>query len=172
MYNDARRRHYTHKVVAILRFIRPERSSESRKALAQDLRFDYRVAQVSIFIDISAYLLTLISPTSAQVLFICFTSLSSFTSGANPAIHALAVSYLFVFHNDHNVGRMFGGMSMLQAISNTLQVNFGLLHPTHVSDELVMSKSRCFLDSFIVKPRVLFRKLSLPLLRRFSLRLR
>lgn len=113
----------------ILRYIRPKRSLETRKAIMQDLKFDCRVAQVSIFIDISAYILTLISPTSAQVLFICFTSLSSFTSGANPAIHALAVSYLLAFHNDQNVGRMFGGMSMLQAISNTLQpILFGFIY--------------------------------------------
>lgn len=108
---------------AILRFIRPIRSQRHSVALSQDLTFDYRVAQASIFIETTAYVLTLIAPSSNEVLFVVFTSLSSFTAGVNPAIHSLAVTYLFAFHNDANVGRMFGGMSMLQAISHTLQVS-------------------------------------------------
>lgn len=86
------------------------------------MKFDYRVAQASIFIDSAAYVLTLLAPSTSEILFICFTSLSSFTAGVNPAIHSLAVSYLLAFHNDENVGRMFGGMSVLQAIAHTLQV--------------------------------------------------
>lgn len=155
---------------AILRYIRPKRSSETRKAIMQDLRFDCRVAQVSIFIDISAYVLTLISPTSAQVLFICFTSLSSFTSGANPAIHALAVSYLLAFHNDQNVGRMFGGMSMLQAVSNTLQV---MSFTCWILSMVLMhyfSYSRYSLDSYTARRRVHFQRLSLLWLLHCSLR--
>ena len=92
------------------------------QALSQDMKFDYRIAQCSIFVDTMAYVLTLIAPAASQVLFICFTSLSSFTAGGNPAIHSLAVSYLFAYNNDANVGQMFGGISMLQAISRTLQV--------------------------------------------------
>ena len=90
--------------------------------LSQDLKFDYRIAQCSIVIDTLAYLLTLLAPASSQLLFVCFTCLSSFTAGVNPAIHSLAVSFLHSLNSDANVGQMFGGMSMLQAVAHTMQV--------------------------------------------------
>jgi hypothetical protein len=114
--------------LAILRLVRPKPSADAgtpggrTQAISQDMKFDYRIAQASIFLDAMAYVLTIIAPGSSQVLFVCFTSLSSFTAGVNPAIHSLAVSYLFANGENANVGQMFGGMSMLQAVSHTLQV--------------------------------------------------
>ncbi|KAF8498829.1 hypothetical protein JB92DRAFT_2983667 [Gautieria morchelliformis] len=124
----------------ILRFIKPKSSADAgtpggrTRAISQDMKFDYRIAQASIFLDAMAYMLTIIAPGSSQILFVCFTSLPSFTAGVNPAIHSLAVSYLFANGENAKVGQMFGGMSMLQAISHTLQpLVFGVLYSDTVA---------------------------------------
>ncbi|KAF8583728.1 MFS general substrate transporter [Ramaria rubella] len=120
----------------IVRFIKPKPlyGINTSQALSQDMRFDYRIAQFSIFIDTMAYVLTTIAPAASAVLFVCFTSLSSFTAGVNPAIHSLAVSYLLAQDGGSNVGQMFGAMSMLQAVSNTLQpLLFGLVYSETVA---------------------------------------
>ena len=117
-----------HTSAAIVRFIKPKiphvgTLAGKTRAFSQDMKFDYRIAQASIFLDAISYVLTIIAPASSEVLFVGFTSLSSFTAGVNPAIHSLAVSYLYAFSENANVGQMFGGMSMLQAISHTLQAS-------------------------------------------------
>lgn len=71
------------------------------------------VARVSLIVDLTAYTLVSLSATGPQLF--AFSMISSFGSGFNPSVQALAL-YLMP-HGGKDAGKLFGAIGMLGALS-------------------------------------------------------
>ncbi|KAI9507902.1 major facilitator superfamily domain-containing protein [Russula earlei] len=86
--------------------------------IASAIRFDRRVAAVSLFMDASANVLIAISPTASQALFVFLTSLNALTSGGHPAIQSLGAVSLRAMGKGNEMGLVFGALGLLNAASH------------------------------------------------------
>ncbi|KAI9461197.1 major facilitator superfamily domain-containing protein [Lactarius psammicola] len=86
--------------------------------LASAIRFDQRIAAISLFTDASANALVAISPTSSQPLFIFLTSLGALTSGGHPALQSLGAVSLRAMGKGNEVGLVFGALGLVNAVSH------------------------------------------------------
>lgn len=96
--------------------------------LASAIRFDQRIAAISLFTDASANALVAISPTSSQPLFIFLTSLGSLSSGGGPALHSLGAVSLRAMGKGSEVGLVFGALGVVSAVSHIIAVCPHLSH--------------------------------------------
>ncbi|CDZ97519.1 Predicted transporter ADD1 (major facilitator superfamily) [Phaffia rhodozyma] len=92
---------------------RPEQFSLSDKI--SDSRFDLKLIQVSLMLDIIAYFGIILF--SGPRFFIASTMLSTLGGGAGPALNSLALSLL---PSSRIAGRLFGATSVLSAIVSTV----------------------------------------------------
>jgi len=86
--------------------------------LASAIRFDQRIAAISLFTDASANALVAISPTSSQPLFVFLTSLGALTSGGHPALQSLGAVSLRAMGKGSEVGLVFGTLGLANAVSH------------------------------------------------------
>ncbi|CAE6411238.1 unnamed protein product [Rhizoctonia solani] len=98
---------------------------------SREQQFDLLVARLSIAMDFWSYFL-LCWATSATG-FVLTTALSSFGGGTNPALQSLALGTLG--GNEKDIGKLFGALSMLGAISSTIlsPLIFGSLYSLTVA---------------------------------------
>ncbi|KAI0268599.1 major facilitator superfamily domain-containing protein [Gloeopeniophorella convolvens] len=109
---------------AILTYFSSKRKRATQNAspahLASAIRFDRRIAAISLFTDASANALVAIAPTSSQPLFVFLTSLNSLTSGGNPALQSLAAVSLLAMGKGNEVGLVFGALGLANAVSHII----------------------------------------------------
>ncbi|KAH9956889.1 major facilitator superfamily domain-containing protein [Russula dissimulans] len=85
---------------------------------ASAIRFDRRVAAISLFMDASANVLIAISPTSSQALFVFLTSLNALTSGGHPALQSLGAVSFRAMGKGNEMGLVFGALGLSNAVSH------------------------------------------------------
>ncbi|KAI0322571.1 major facilitator superfamily domain-containing protein [Amylostereum chailletii] len=112
-------------------------SSTPAPASQATINFDLRVAKVALFIDLVSHTLVSLPLTASAPAFAIFSSLSSFSSGAVPAIQSLA---LILFQRSPNrssngIGALFGGFSALQATGQLIfgPLLFGMVYSSTVA---------------------------------------
>ncbi|KAF8499790.1 major facilitator superfamily domain-containing protein [Russula emetica] len=86
--------------------------------LASAIRFDRRIAAISLFMDASANALIAVSPTSSQALFVFLTSLNALTSGGHPALQSLGAVSLRAMGKGNEIGLVFGALGLANAVSH------------------------------------------------------
>jgi hypothetical protein len=93
--------------------------------------FDLAIARVSLVVDLTAYTLISLSATWPQ--FFAFSMMSSFGSGFNPSVQALALHLMP--RGGKDAGKLFGAMGMLGALSTQVigPSLFGLTYMTTVA---------------------------------------
>ncbi|KAF7363597.1 MFS domain-containing protein [Mycena sanguinolenta] len=103
-------------------FQRSRRASELDPLLApsspepHSAAFDLALARISLFIEVIAY--TAMPFATSGLAFTGFTILSSFGSGFNPAVQSAAMElYSKRIGTSVEAGKLFGGMSVIQALS-------------------------------------------------------
>jgi hypothetical protein len=94
--------------------------------VASAIRFDRRIAAISLFMDASANALIAVSPTSSQALFVFLTSLNALTSGGHPALQSLGAVSLRAMGKGNEMGLVFGALGVANAVSHIVAVR---LHP-------------------------------------------
>jgi hypothetical protein len=109
------------------------------------MSFDKRLAGWSLFIDGTADVLVAITPSASEIGFIVFSSLSSFTSGGNPAMHSLGAVCMHAAGRSSEVGSLFGAMAFLSAVAHVISVGyfcilFPLIH-VHLSQLLSLLRT-------------------------------
>jgi len=90
--------------------------------LASAIRFDQRIAAISLFMDASANALIAVSPTSSQALFVFLTSLNALTSGGHPALQSLGAVSLRAMGKGNEMGLVFGALGVANAVSHIVAV--------------------------------------------------
>ncbi|KAI0283674.1 major facilitator superfamily domain-containing protein [Russula aff. rugulosa BPL654] len=88
--------------------------------LATAIRFDRRIAAISLFMDASANALIAVSPTSSQALFVFLTSLNALTSGGHPALQSLGAVSLRAMGKGNEMGLVFGALGVANAVSHII----------------------------------------------------
>jgi hypothetical protein len=106
--------------------------------IASAIRFDRRIAAISLFMDASANALIAVSPTSSQALFVFLTSLNALTSGGHPALQSLGAVSLRAMGKGNEMGLVFGALGVANAVSHIVAVR---LHPMPHSLGLPRSSS-------------------------------
>ncbi|KAI0305500.1 major facilitator superfamily domain-containing protein [Multifurca ochricompacta] len=86
--------------------------------LASAIRFDRRIAALSLFTDATANAFVAISPASSQPLFVLLTSLNALTSGGHPALQSLGAVSLRAMGKGNEVGLVFGALGLVNAVSH------------------------------------------------------
>jgi len=97
---------------------KPSTKTSTSQHLASAIRFDQRIAAISLFMDASANALIAISPTSSQPLFVFLTSLNALTSGGYPALHSLGAVSSRAMGKGNEMGLVFGALGLSNAISH------------------------------------------------------
>jgi hypothetical protein len=117
---------YPHVVTVILAYFSSKSNTQSRNStpefLASAIRFDQRIAAISLFMDASANALIAISPTSSQHLFVFLTALNALTSGGHPALQSLGAVSLRAMGRSNEMGLVFGALGLSNAISHIVAV--------------------------------------------------
>ncbi|KDQ15965.1 hypothetical protein BOTBODRAFT_31419 [Botryobasidium botryosum FD-172 SS1] len=109
----------------------PDTPAARRARLAQNIKFDLRVARVSFVIELASYIAA--TASNSPLGFVISTSLTSFGGGAGPAAQSLALCLLPNPKEDS--GKLFGAISMMQAISSGVlgPIAFGLVYSMTVA---------------------------------------
>jgi hypothetical protein len=120
------------------------------------MSFDKQLAGWSLFVDGTADVLVAITPSASEIGFIAFSSLSSFTSGGNPAMHSLGAVCMHAAGRSSEVGSLFGAMAFLSAVAHVISVGyfciwFPLIH---------VYLSQLLLPPHTLQHQAIFRKLS------------
>ena len=97
---------------------------------ASAIRFDRRIAAISLFMDASANALIAVSPTSSQALFVFLTSLNALTSGGHPALQSLGAVSLRAMGKGNEMGLVFGALGVANAVSHIVAVRFRPMPPS------------------------------------------
>lgn len=117
---------HLHPVTVILAYFSSNRTSRTRIStpvrLASAIRFDRRIAAISLFMDASANALIAIAPTSSQPLFVLLTSLNALTSGGHPALQSLGAVSLRAMGKGDEMGLVFGALGLSNALSHIVAV--------------------------------------------------
>lgn len=113
--------------------------------LASAIRFDQRIAAISLFMDASANALLAVSPTSSQALFVFLTSLNALTSGGHPALQSLGAVSLRAMGKGNEMGLVFGALGVANAVSHIIAVR---LHPMPPSPGLGLPRSSSYVRLF------------------------
>jgi len=97
--------------------------------IASAIRFDRRIAAISLFMDASANALIAVSPTSSQALFVFLTSLNALTSGGHPALQSLGAVSLRAMGKGNEMGLVFGALGVANAVSHIVAVRLYPMPP-------------------------------------------
>jgi len=123
----------SHVVIVILAYFSSKGNTPSRNStpefLASAIRFDRRIAAISLFMDASANALITISPTSSQPLFVFLTALNALTSGGHPALQSLGAVSLRAMGRANEMGLVFGALGLTNAVSHIIAVRTRLNPP-------------------------------------------
>lgn len=134
--------YHLHLVTVILAYFSSSHTApttdSTRTRLASAIRFDRRIAAISLFMDASANALIAVSPTSSQALFVFLTSLNALTSGGHPALQSLGAVSLRAMGKGNEMGLVFGALGLSNAVSHIVAVRF---HPIPSSLGLPCSSS-------------------------------
>jgi len=121
---------HPHFVTVILAYFSSNHTAPTKNSththLASAIRFDRRIAAISLFMDASANALISVSPTSSQALFVFLTSLNALTSGGHPALQSLGAVSLRAMGKGNEMGLVFGALGLSNAVSHIVAVR---LHP-------------------------------------------
>ncbi|KAG8864856.1 hypothetical protein FRB96_003442 [Tulasnella sp. 330] len=100
--------------------------ARAKAMIAKDMEFDVRIARVSVLVDAAGNLI--FATTSSPVMFSVASALVSLGGGAPPAIQSLSLCLLPNPRED--AGKMFGALSMIQAVAATIAspLLFGLFY--------------------------------------------
>lgn len=98
----------------------PTEMISSSENIAAEIFFDRRLAQCSLGLDCASDALIALAPTPSQSTFIALSSLSSFSSGGNPALHSLGAVCLYACGSGADVGGLFGGIAVLSALPHII----------------------------------------------------
>lgn len=110
--------------------------------IASAIRFDQRIAAISLFMDASANALIAVSPTSSQALFVFLTSLNALTSGGHPALQSLGAVSLRAMGKGNEMGLVFGALGVANAVSHIVAVRLHpMLHHTRTASLIFMRSS-------------------------------
>jgi hypothetical protein len=92
------------------------RISESSSNKSHPLAFDLSLARISLFVEIIGY--TAMSFAPSGLLYTAFTILASFGAGFGPSVQSVALE-LYTQKSDGamEAGRLFGGLSVIQALA-------------------------------------------------------
>jgi len=115
-----------HGTLVILAYFASNRKAPAKNSspaqLASAIRFDQRIAAISLFTDASANALVAISPASSEPLFVFLTSLNALTSGGHPALQSLGALSLRAMGKGNEVGLVFGALGLMNALSHIIAV--------------------------------------------------
>lgn len=140
--------YYIHLVTVILAYFSSNHAAQTNVSedahIASAIRFDRRIAAISLFMDASANALIAVSPTSSQALFVFLTSLNALTSGGHPALQSLGAVSLRAMGKGNEMGLVFGALGVANAVSHIVAVR---PHPMSPSLGLPHSSS-CVLRAF------------------------
>ncbi|KAJ2915426.1 hypothetical protein MD484_g4989, partial [Candolleomyces efflorescens] len=100
----------------------PGSSNSNAHDIAAEIKYDRYLAQVSVGMDGVADALVALMASRAhfQYAYIALSCLSSFTSGANPALHSLGAICLHACGASSEVGALFGAMGVLSAVAHVI----------------------------------------------------
>ncbi|KIL67629.1 hypothetical protein M378DRAFT_1022862 [Amanita muscaria Koide BX008] len=109
----------------VISYLKPKTSAApgaplSPRDVAAELRFDRHLAQASILLDGTSDLLVALTSQNSQIVFIILSCLTSFTSGANPALHSLGAVCLHACGYSSEVGTLFGAKAVLVAVAHII----------------------------------------------------
>jgi hypothetical protein len=125
--------YHLHLVTVILAYFSSNHTAPTNDlthAHASAIRFDRRIAAISLFMDASANALIAVSPTSSQALFVFLTSLNALTSGGHPALQSLGAVSLRAMGKGNEMGLVFGALGVANAVSHIVAVRLHpMLHP-------------------------------------------
>lgn len=118
--------YYIHLITVILAYFSsnhaaPSNGSEDAR-IASAIRFDRRIAAISLFMDATANALIAVSPTSSQALFVFLTALNALTSGGHPALQSLGAISLRAMGKGNEMGLVFGALGVANAVSHIVAV--------------------------------------------------
>ncbi|KAF8338326.1 major facilitator superfamily domain-containing protein [Amanita rubescens] len=105
----------------IISWLKPKPSTATTlqpRELAQELQFDRYLAQASLLLDGTSDLLVALTSARSQVIFIALSCISSFTSGAGPALHSLGAVCLHACGYSSEIGVLFGATAVLSAVAH------------------------------------------------------
>ncbi len=114
--------------LVLISWLKPKPSNATTlqpRELAQELQFDRYLAQASLLLDGTSDLLVALTSARSQVIFIALSCVSSFTSGAGPALHSLGAVCLHACGHSSEIGVLFGAKAVLSAVAHIFSV--GLL---------------------------------------------
>ncbi len=125
---------YLHLVTVILAYFSSNHTAPTKDSthvhLASAIRFDQRIAAISLFMDASANALIAISPSSSQALFVFLTSLNALTSGGHPALQSLGAVSLRAMGKGNEMGLVFGALGLSNAVSHIVAVRLHTMPPS------------------------------------------
>lgn len=98
----------------------PAPSAPDTAVLAREMHFDLIVAKMSLLLDLTSHILVFVFAPPSVVIFTAVTSLSSMGAGLLPAAHSLALCIMQARGDVADVGRLFGALSVLQAVGSTI----------------------------------------------------
>lgn len=109
----------------VISYLKPKRTSTpgtnpNSRDIGAELKFDRYLAQASLGVDGFADSLVAITSNKSQATFIGLSTLSSFTSGGNPALHSLGAVCIHACGYGSEVGALFGAIGVLSAIAHTI----------------------------------------------------
>jgi hypothetical protein len=113
----------------------PTKAAPTKAHLAREIQFDLRVARLSLLADIVSNTFVTVAPSpstsegsNSQTFFIIASAFTSFASGVVPAMQSLALCIMQAralregdgAGGEVDVGRLFGGMAVLQAVGQMI----------------------------------------------------
>ena len=111
----------------ILSYLKPTSSSSAlstnAREISAELNFDRYLAAISLAVDGIADSLIAITRSKSQAAFVALSSLSSFTSGGNPALNSLGGVCLHACGRGQEVGALFGALGVLNALAHFVFVS-------------------------------------------------
>lgn len=112
----------------------PVAAANDPAALSREIHFDLLVVKFSLGLDLLSHVLVAAIAPANSILFTAFTALSSMGAGLLPAAHSLALCILNASGEPSDVGKLFGALSVLQAVASTIlgPSIFGVLYATTV----------------------------------------
>ena len=126
--------YYLYLVTVILAYFSSNHSATANDSsythIASAIRFDRRIAAISLFMDASANALIAMSPTSSQALFVFLTSLNALTSGGHPALQSLGAVSLRAMGKGNEMGLVFGALGVANAVSHIIAVRLQSMPPS------------------------------------------
>lgn len=106
-------------------------------AVLSEIKFDLRVARISLLVDFLSHSLVSVASSSSTPLFVGFSLMNSLGTGLVPALHSIAMCTLYLRERNANgvdasagleesgkggkdIGKLFGSLAVLQAVGMSI----------------------------------------------------